>query len=59
MENGKCSCFEQQCTCVLGMATVPKQQFGELYELDTALKCGTVFKDLDLPFYMGGDKYGQ
>ena len=31
----------------------PLQEFRELYDAETALKRGTVFKELDLPFYGG------
>ena len=34
----------------LAMVYSPLQEFCELYELDEALKCGTLFKQLDLPF---------
>ena len=37
---------------VLGMATVPIQQWETPYAPDTALVKGTVFPCLDLPFYM-------
>ena len=35
----------------LAVASVPVQNWGELYEQDAALKTGTIFKDLDLPFF--------
>ncbi len=35
----------------LAIATVPVQNWGELYDQDNALKIGTIFKDLDLPFF--------
>ena len=35
----------------LAVASVPVQSWGELYDQDAALKTGTVFKDLDLPFF--------
>ena len=35
----------------LAVATVPVQSWGELYDQDAALKTGTIFKDLDLPFF--------
>ena len=35
----------------LAVASVPVQSWGELYDQETALKTGTVFKDLDLPFF--------
>lgn len=41
----------------LGIASVPVQQWGELYEDGMALKIGTVFKDLNKPFFaVSGDK---
>lgn len=40
---------------VLAMAYVPMQQFRELYDQNYALQIGTIFKELDLPFYgIGG-----
>lgn len=48
--------FEQTCSCVLGIASVPVQQFGAVYDGCTALKRGTIFPDLDLPFFAGGDQ---
>ena len=38
----------------LAVASVPVQSWGELYDQETALKTGTVFKDLDLPFFAAG-----
>ncbi len=39
----------------LAMAYVPLQQYRELYDYDYALQAGTIFKELDLPFYgIGG-----
>jgi len=37
----------------LAMMYVPYQRFENLYEPDKALERGTLFKDLDLPFYGG------
>lgn len=34
----------------LAMVYSPVQRFAELYDLDTALTQGTMFKELDLPF---------
>ena len=42
----------QECTCVLAMAAIPMQIYGQLYEPEEALARGTVFKELDLPFFM-------
>lgn len=33
------------------MAEVPVQQWGELYDWDSALYHGTIFQDLNLPFF--------
>ena len=35
----------------LAVASVRSQSWGELYDQDAALKTGTIFKDLDLPFF--------
>ena len=35
----------------LAIASVPVQSQGELYNQDDALKTGTIFKELDLPFF--------
>jgi hypothetical protein len=43
----------------LAIASVPKQKMGELYDVKTALKKGTIFKNLDMPFFMGGDQIGK
>lgn len=34
----------------LGFAYVPCQEFKNLYDTDKALKQGTIFKELDIPF---------
>ena len=39
----------------LAMAYVPYQRFEGLYDEETALDRGTLFKALDLPFYGGKD----
>ena len=36
----------------LAIASVPIQSWGCLYDQDAALKNGTVFQDLDLPFLL-------
>ncbi len=41
----------------LGMMYVPFQRFENLYDGDKALERGTLFADLDLPFY--GRKAGN
>lgn len=38
----------------LGMPIMPLQQWTSISELRTGLKAGTIFSDLDKPFYMGG-----
>lgn len=38
-------------TMPLAMAYVPIQKFGVVYEPDKALTRGTIFPDLDKPFY--------
>lgn len=35
----------------LAIASVPMQNWGTLYNKDEALKAGTIFRDLDLPFF--------
>ena len=35
----------------LAIASVPIQEWGELYSADEAIKTGTIFRDLDLPFF--------
>lgn len=35
----------------LAMAYVPRQHFQEVYEPDKALQCGTIFPELNKPFY--------
>lgn len=42
---------------VLGMAYVPEQAWGDLYEPEEALKRGTLFRNLEYPFMSkGGQK---
>jgi spore coat associated protein JA (CotJA) len=44
-------------TVSLAIATVPMQPWEQPYDPQTALKHGTIFPSLDLPFYVtGGDK---
>ena len=52
----KSSCFCQDCTCILAMGTVPMQAWGNTYDPCTAIKRGTIFCDLDLPFFIGGEQ---
>lgn len=37
-----------------GMAYVPMQQWGEVYDFDTAFPIGTIFPVLDFPYRGGG-----
>ena len=39
----------------LAMAYVPFQQWGDVYDDNSALCKGTLFPELDLPFSKGGD----
>ncbi len=58
------SCPINKCdfSCVddfpLAMAYVPMQKFENLYGLDEALCAGTLFKDLDKPFFGRAGKKG-
>lgn len=36
----------------LAIASIPIQQWGELYLQEEALNVGTIFKDLNMPFYV-------
>lgn len=36
--------------CPVGMAYVPSQEFGELYDANKGLKAGTIFPELNLIF---------
>ena len=47
MEN---PCIENIEDMPIAMAYVPWQQWGKIYEPKEALKRGTIFKELDLPF---------
>lgn len=42
---------------VLAMPLMPYQAWTEVYDLPVALKEGTLFPDLNLPFFMGGADY--
>lgn len=41
---------------VLAMAYVPRQLFTNLYSPSEALRAGTLFADLDLPYCTGGTR---
>lgn len=43
---------------VLGMAAVPVQKWETPYAAETALKYGTVFPGLNLPFYAADELIG-
>lgn len=42
----------------LAMPKMPMQQWSSIYDLRAGLKAGTIFPDLDKPFYMGGVSLG-
>lgn len=42
----------------LAMVYAPRQRFRELYAPEEALMAGTLFKELDYPFYPGGERRG-
>lgn len=44
------SCSNAFSAAPIGMAYVPKQKFGNLYDWETAFSQGTIFADLDKPF---------
>jgi len=43
------------CNCALAIATVPCQQWKEVYDRKKALKQGTIFPELDLEFFLGDE----
>lgn len=54
------SCYDCPNTCAgcmeqypVGMGYIPWQQWQQTYPLEQALRKGTIFPDLDLPFTMG------
>lgn len=60
-----CGCGSDNCDCKpqcnfeswkAAMAYVPMQPWGKLYDFEQALKRGTLFPNLDLPFRGGGRK---
>lgn len=54
--SGACMGAEPIENAVLAMAYVPMQKFGRLYNNEDALCAGTLFADLDKPFYGKGVK---
>lgn len=52
------SSSKQSCYSVpLAIATIPLQLWEEPYDTSKALKTGTIFPSLDLPFYVTGGEY--
>ena len=43
----------------LAIASVPYQNWGELYEQSKALRIGTIFRDLDKPFFASEQDFGN
>lgn len=43
----------------LAIASVPGQQWGPLYEKDAALRIGTIFQELNLPFFAADGKESE
>ena len=43
----------------LAIASVPVQQWGELYEQAKALRSGTIFQELDKPFFASKQDFGN
>ena len=53
MSCGDIKCTDRKpfpCNTSLAMAYVPFQQWGEVYNKEKALSCGTLFPCLNLPF---------
>lgn len=42
----------------LAMVSIPMQTWQGVYDPEQALKVGTIFEELDKPFFMGGQKRG-
>jgi len=58
--NRDCDCCDEDCAkknCLSGyplaMSYTPDQEWRELYEIEEAIHHGTIFRELDLPFYPG------
>lgn len=45
------------CNKTLAMASIPKQEWGETYKWCQALKEGTIFPDLNMPFFKAPIEY--
>lgn len=41
--------------CCLAIPKVPIQQWGQIYELDKALAEGTIFPELNMPFFIAAE----
>ncbi|MFV0344464.1 MAG: spore coat associated protein CotJA [Anaerocolumna sp.] len=62
-----CDKHEEKCIdkLPLAMAYVPFQKWKNIYDVSTGLQTGTIFQDLNLPFYgykmcgMRGDRYDK
>lgn len=52
-EHKTCCCSQEQ---TIAMATIPCQKWKDTYDLCKALKEGTIFPELNKPFYCGGDE---
>ena len=54
---GSCCCgsITEKTAPVIAMASVPCQVWSEPYDMATALKEGTIFPDLNKPFFKGGN----
>lgn len=48
----------KECNCqqILAIASVPMQPWIQPRELSLALERGTIFENLDFPFYIGGEQ---
>lgn len=54
-----CTCKETAAeTASLAMASVPMEPWETPYDQETALKQGTIFPALDMPFYVTDEKEG-
>jgi hypothetical protein len=57
-DDNNCGQFTGACPgvkeCPLGMAYVPFQEWDNIYEPEKGFQTGTIFADLDLPYYARG-----
>lgn len=56
IEKDDCTCLEQ---LPLAYSYTPMQELGSLYDSAEALKNGTVFPELNLPFGVYGNNFGK